>query len=230
MQLANKGIGVPLILNMLEKPALAKPDLLTHIYQRYRNSEEVCFALRDKGIRQADAIGFNEFQSILKDHSFALESLPTLLDNTPFEQVQSDEDAVRSLQEAAKQLHKKSKAFLIAQKASHNTAAKAGTELYLCLRHQLKQYEIGVVSASQLAENLNAVLPRYKAVLSQHRGYRQLMYDIAQAILCLLGVGIAMTAYTYATTGRLRLFVWKNEAQRIVENAEQAINSFEISS
>ena len=120
-------------------------------------------------------------------------------------------------------MHAKSCAFLNPKKDPYNNAAQASAALYFCLRHQLLQFEKNVISKEQLAHNMGPILGRYKGILSQHRGYRQICYDIAQAILCLLGVGLVMTAYKYATTGSCRLFIWKNEAQRIVEDMEQTI-------
>lgn len=225
MQLVQKGVSASIILNMIEKPTLANTQLFALCYHRHP-TVDVGYALRNKGITQASAVGFYEFQLILDDHKFTQESLSTFLEDYPFTtQAHSTEEAIRSLQNSADQLHKKSKAFLTHGKASYNQAAQAGTALYFCLRHQLSQYEQKLITKEQLANNLNQVLPRYKAVLSQHRGYRQLMYDIAQAILCLLGVGILMTAYNYATKGQCRLFIWKNESQRIVEKTEQVLNS-----
>lgn len=223
------GITASAALAIVNKLTLAHSDVFSAIYQQHFTSQDVCYALRNIGLNQPTVLKFQEFQAILRDHKFMVDSLPQLLETYPANNSKLSMDpAIQSLQKSALELQTKSKAFLNHKKAPYDKAAQAGTELYFCLRHQLMQYENKLITRKELARNLEEVLPRYKAILSQHRGYRQVLYDIAQAILCLLGVGVLMTAYSYATKGTCRLFIWKNEAQRIVEKAEEVIHSPEF--
>ncbi|MCX7089957.1 MAG: DUF3638 domain-containing protein [Legionellales bacterium] len=221
--LVQTGVTLSAIESIIQEPRVEDAGVFDLIYQKYAANTEVCCALRNKGILNAQAISFVTFQQLLNDHEFERADLGARLASHPFEQADLNEPAIQSLQNAAKQLHAKSCAFLNPKKDPYNNAAQASAALYFCLRHQLLQFEKNVISKEQLAHNMGPILGRYKGILSQHRGYRQICYDIAQAILCLLGVGLVMTAYKYATTGSCRLFIWKNEAQRIVEDMEQTI-------
>lgn len=222
-QLVQKGLTASAIKSIIQEPRLEDAALFDIIYQKHAANNEVCCALRHKGIHNAQAISFKTFQQLLNDHEFERADLGALLASHPFEQADSDEPAIQNLQNAAKQLHAKSGAFLNPKKDPYHNAAQASAALYFCLRHQLLQFEKNVISKEDLARNMQPILERYKGILSQHRGYRQICYDIAQAILCLLGVGLVMTAYQYATTGKCRLFIWKNETQRMVDHMEQTI-------
>lgn len=222
-RLLEKNLITPVVLTIIQEPEMQDPRLFNLIYETYAHIDGVSPVLRDKGMLNGKAIYFNKFHKLLIDNEFDRDNLMSILESHPFTQNDSQDPAIRSLQNCTRQLYSKSKVFLQPGKDPHNNAAQASAALYMCLRHQLLQYESNIITREQLGANLDLALNQYKGVLSQHRGYRQLIYDIAQAILCLLGVGILMTAYSYATTGNCRLFVWKNEAQRIVEEAELTI-------
>ena len=209
------------LLTLIQHPACSHRSQIERLIPHCGNLDQKQ-AIIHKGLSQPDAILFNRLQRLLTEYVFEKEQLTQLLANHPLTQPSSTDEHILCLHNAAQQLYDKTQRYLNAGKASHQDATKAAAALYFCMYHQLSLYEQGTITKEGLGNNLDGALKQYKDVLSSHHGYRQLCYDIAQVLLCLIGVGIAMTAYAYATTGSLRFFVWKNEAQRIVEEAQCA--------
>ena len=204
-------------------PCSATEDVSDLIYQQKRDNGVILSALLDKGLENPQAVRFDVLNNLLTNKAYNSQELEKLLQNNPMmNALNSSEEGINHLLESATILQRKALDFLNKKTEPYNQAAKEATQLYLCLRHQLSLYQEGKIDKQTLNVNINTVLAQTKSTLIAHRGYRQICYDIAQALLCLVGIGLVLTAYkAYESRGQtLRFFKHENESERTIKGME----------
>jgi hypothetical protein len=204
-------------------PCSATEHFSDLIYQKNRNNGVILSALLDKGLKNPLAVSFDVLNNILTNKAYNPQELEKLLKNNPMiNALNSSEEGINHLLESATILQRKALDFLNKKTEPYNQAAKEATQLYLCLRHQLSLYQEGKIDKQTLNVNINTVLAQTKSTLIAHRGYRQICYDIAQALLCLVGIGLVMTAYAaHKSRGQtIRFFKHENESERTIKGME----------
>ncbi|MBI2785260.1 MAG: hypothetical protein HYX60_02685 [Legionella longbeachae] len=97
------------------------------------------------------------------------------------------------------------------------SAAKAAFSLYLLLDSLCTSFVEKKITPAHFQKKASQSINHYNAELSTHRGVKQIIYDIANAVFFLAGL------IKYATTGRFRLFEAKTDSETILTKIKENI-------
>ena len=101
----------------------------------------------------------------------------------------------------------------------HKTAAQAASQLYLTVSGALKELESGVTKKEDFVDTCTTAIDKAREVLEQHRGWKQVLNDIASLIVSFFSLGIANWV-----TGNKWLFHSKTDSEKKLIELEQCLD------
>ncbi len=103
-------------------------------------------------------------------------------------------------------------------KGKYYKASEATFSLYILLKHRIASFGRGDIQKQELFDSVNEAIKKYEPVLEEHRGIKQNLYDVLNAVLFLPGV------IKYILTGKFRLFKAETKAMKIMYETKNIVD------